>query len=216
MSSGTYQTRLQSVDIAGARYQLRTLLDVRQYADESGEAAALGISSSTWPMFGVIWPSSRVLASYMSAFSHSGKRILEVGCGLGLASLVLHDRGADVLASDLHPLAPSFLRRNLQLNNLPPMPFASCDWTDRSLNLGRFDLILASDLLYEPDQPTTLAAFMARHAAPDATLVVVDPGRGHLSRFDQELCGHGFELSRRFNPGRLKIDVSDYQPAALG
>lgn len=206
----SYQTRLQSVSIAGVDYRLRTLLDVQQYSDESGTAQALGISPASWPMFGVIWPSSRVLAGYMSSFEHAGKRVLEVGCGLALTSLVLHDQGADVRASDIHPLAEAFLQENLLLNHLPPMPFTRCDWSSDDVDLGRYDLILASDLLYEPDQPMTLAAFMARHAAPGARLLVADPGRGNLGRFDAELSRRGFDLSDRFRPDRTKIKVSDY------
>jgi hypothetical protein len=47
-----------------------------------------------------------------------GKRILEVGAGLALASLVVHRRGGDITASDYHPLIPDFLKENLRLN--PP------------------------------------------------------------------------------------------------
>jgi predicted nicotinamide N-methyase len=206
----SYQTRLQSVCVAGVEYQLRTLLDVQQFSDEFGEAEALGISPSSWPMFGVIWPCSRVLATHMAGVKHAGKRVLEIGCGLGLTSLSLHAQGANVLASDLHPLAEKFLIRNLLLNDLPPMPFAQCDWEDDSADLGRFDFIIASDLLYEPGQPAAVAAFMSRHAAPGATLVMVDPGRGNLSRFDHELADHRFALSDRFRPNRLKIKVSNY------
>jgi len=211
----SYKTRLQSVCIAGVDYQLRTLLDVQQYSDESGAAEALGIDPSAWPMFGVIWPSSRALATYMSSFEHAGKRVLEIGCGLALTSLVLHDQGTNVLATDIHPLAGEFLERNLQLNKLPPMAFTRCDWSCETVDLGKFDLILASDLLYEPDQPVTLAAFMVRHAAPGAKLIVADPGRGNLSRFDRELLSHGFELNNRFRPPRIKIKVSDYARAPV-
>jgi predicted nicotinamide N-methyase len=210
-TSQSYKTRLQAVAIAGREYQLRTLLDVQQYSDESGEAEALGISPASWPMFGVIWPSSRILAEYVATLEHAEKRILEIGCGLGLSSLVLHQQGADVQASDIHPLAEEFLDRNTKLNDLPALPFTRCDWSHTDVDLGEFDVILASDLLYEPDQPITLAAFMARHAAPGARLIVADPGRGNLSRFDKELSRHGFHLNSRVKPGGLKIKISDYQ-----
>jgi hypothetical protein len=102
------------------------------------------------------------------------------------------------------------MRGNL-LNDLPPMAFSQCDWSNEDTDIGSFDVIMASDLLYEPDQPVSLAAFMARHAAVGATLVLADPGRGNLSEFDRELSGHGFELSNRVRPDRLKIKVSDYK-----
>jgi tRNA1(Val) A37 N6-methylase TrmN6 len=57
-----------------------------------------------------------VLAEAMCSFEVAGKRILEIGCGLGLSSLVLQRRKADITASDQHPLAESFLAHNARLN----------------------------------------------------------------------------------------------------
>lgn len=48
----------------------------------------------------------------MSDYSIDRKRILEIGCGLDLASLVLRQRSADVLATGHPPLAPEFLAAN--------------------------------------------------------------------------------------------------------
>lgn len=51
-----------------------------------------------------------------------GRRILELGCGLGLPSLGLQARGADVTASNRHPLSEPFLDYNAALNHLPEVP----------------------------------------------------------------------------------------------
>src|SRR3546814_18845005 len=48
-------------------------------------------------------------AEAMATHDVAGKRILTIGCGLGLASLVLRRRGAAVVASDYHPPAATFL-----------------------------------------------------------------------------------------------------------
>ena len=37
------------------------------------------------------------------------KRILEVGCGIGLSSLILNRLNADITATDYHPEAEKFL-----------------------------------------------------------------------------------------------------------
>ena len=65
----------------------------------------------------------------MVLFEIEGKRILELGCGLGLASLVLHRRGGDVTASDNLPLVGAFLRENLRLNDLPAMKYETGNWS---------------------------------------------------------------------------------------
>ena len=76
--------RYQTIEIGNTDIHLRTLKDKQQFEDINGVAEALGISSATWPFFGVIWPSSEVLAQYMHEYALDGKRILEVGCGMAM------------------------------------------------------------------------------------------------------------------------------------
>jgi predicted nicotinamide N-methyase len=127
-----------------------------------------------------------------------GKRILEVGCGLGLASLVIHRRLGDITASDCHPLTEAFLLANLQLNALPPLKYQVGHWARANPGLGQFDLIIASDVLYERDQPDILAQFIDLHAAPGADIIVLDPDRGNHNRFCSRMqtLGYGVEMRR--------------------
>ncbi|MEG0922891.1 MAG: SAM-dependent methyltransferase [Comamonas sp.] len=109
--------------------QIRSLLDRQQFFDPDGAALRLGISDAIWPLFGLLWPSGSELANHMAQQPViQGQRILELGCGLGLASLVCHRMGADITASDCHPLAGDFLKENLRLNDLSPMKYRSGHW----------------------------------------------------------------------------------------
>ena len=186
---------------------IRSLLDRQQYADPDGDAERAGISSAAWPMFGLLWPSGAQLAARLAARAVcSGERILEVGCGLALASLVGHRRGCDMTASDCHPLAARFLLENLRLNGLAPMKYRHGDWSaaarapqeagvaGRAALEGRFDLVIGSDLLYERDDDGALAAFIARHAADSAEVWIVDPDRGNRPAFSRCMQAHGFAL----------------------
>ena len=190
-----YQVKFQSVAIEGGDdLQIRSLLDRQQFFDPDGAAQAQGISAATWPLFGMLWPSAQRLAGAMQQRDDlAGKRILEIGCGLGLASLVAHRRLADVTASDCHPLAETFLQANLLLNALPVMKYVTGQWTTANAGLGQFDLIIGSDVLYERSHPLQLSAFIERHAADVAEVVIVDPNRGHRSRFTQHMQALGFE-----------------------
>lgn len=170
----------ETVKVAGQDYRLRCLADRTQRED---------------PMFGVLWPSGLALAEEMGAFPVEGMRILEAGCGLALPSLVLKCRGADITTTDHHPEAEEFLRFNAAANGLPPVPFHLARWADA--NLGRFDLIIGADLLYEPDQPALLAAFISRHTAPGAQVVIADPGRRQLSAFHRLMAAAGYQRSEK-------------------
>ena len=187
-----YRIKFETVNGCGDKLQLRSLLDRQQYHDPLGEAESEGISSAAWPIFGMLWPSGRVLAHVMLTFELRGKRILELGCGLALPSLVVHRRGGDITASDCHPLAESFLLENLSLNKLPPMKYLTGHWSRRNPQLGSFDVLIGSDVLYDREQPAALAEFIQAHADQDAEVLIVDPDRGNRASFNRKMVSLGF------------------------
>jgi predicted nicotinamide N-methyase len=189
-----YSTRILDLDVAGDPYRLRVLSDLQQFADPDGRAEQLGISSAQWPLFGQLWPSGQRLAEAVHALDTEGLRVLELGCGIGLASLVLQRRGTDVVASDMHPLAESFLAYNAALNGLPALHYRHLQWDVPLPALGCFDLIIASDVLYEVEHARLLGDVVARHANPRAQVLVTDPGRGNAARLGAVLAAQGFTL----------------------
>lgn len=204
-----YQVRRQCIAVAGgADLEIRSLLDRQQYADPLGEAAAAGISPACWPLFGQVWPSAQKLADLMQRWDLGALRILEIGCGLALASLVVHRRHGNVTASDCHPLTENFLLANLALNQLPALKYRSGNWGRANPELGEFDLIIASDVLYERSQPELIAAFIALHAAPSAEVLIVDPNRGNRPDFTRRMLLAGFVLSET----RLDAPLADGSP----
>lgn len=190
-----YSTRNELVPVGGHVYRLRVLSDKQQFSDPDGHGARLGISSAQWSLFGQVWPAGRLLAHAMHRFDIAGKRVLELGCGIGLASLVLQRRGADVVASDMHPLAEPFLAYNAALNALPALHYRQLRWDTPLPALGHFDLIIASDVLYELNHAELLAGVIDRHAFPDAEVLVTDPGRRNSGRFSRLLADRGFIMA---------------------
>lgn len=200
-----YLTKQECIAISGAAsLQIQSLLDKQQFSDPLGAAQRLGISSATWPLFGLLWPSGAHLAARMAAHVlQPGQRILEVGCGLGLASLVGHRRGADMTASDCHPLAAQFLATNLLLNELPPMKFQLGEWDPATTRAAgarldhaqRYELIIGSDVLYDRNASRALAGFIGRHATPRCEVWIVDPERGNRPAFSRWLQEQGFVSS---------------------
>ena len=198
-----YQTKQAHFHVDGAEdLIIRSLLDKQQFHDPLGQALHMGISSATWPLFGLLWPSGSRLAERMALRPvNPQERILEIGCGLALCSLVGHRRGAHMTASDCHPETAGFLLENLRLNGLAPMDYRHGQWGaqpdiqngDIALT-GQFNLIVGSDILYERDEQGTLAHFIESHAAPAAEVWVVDPNRGNRSHFSRHMAALGFDL----------------------
>ncbi len=203
-----YSTRQVTLRIGGHDYRLRALSDRQQFADPHHAAERAGISSAQWALFGQPWPAGRVLAAAMSGFDVAGKRILELGCGLGLSSLVLQRRRADITASDHHPLAATFLEHNAALNDLPAVAYRDLPWAIPNADLGRFDLIIASDVLYERDHAALLAALVWRHALAKSEVVITDPGRGNSATFTPAMLAQGSAADER----RSRFDEKDQEP----
>ena len=188
--------RYQTIEFGTTDIHVRTLRDNQQYADEDNIAHDLGISSASWPLFGVVWASGNVLAHLMAEQDIAGLRILEVGCGIALASLVLNNREADITATDYHPEVEHFLSENVLLNDGAPIPFVRTGWADEVTELGKFDLIIGSDLLYEAEHCDLLSDFIDQHAAPHCQVVLVDPGRGNHARFSKRMVALGYSHSQ--------------------
>jgi predicted nicotinamide N-methyase len=191
-SAPDYQVKFETLRLGGFDYRIRSLLDRQQYSDPDGAAERAGISSASWPLFGLVWPSARILAGIAQGLPIRGRRVLEIGSGLGLSSLVMQRRGADITASDLHPLAMAFMAENLRLNGLPAIEFRTGNWSDPDPGLGRFDLIVGSDVLYERDLPGILADFIDRHSGPVVEVIIVDPDRGNRPAFNKRMAALGY------------------------
>ena len=202
----THQTRIAIDGVPDL--VIRSLADRQQFHDPHRHAERIGISSAAWPLFGQLWPSGAALAARLAQREvRPAERILEIGCGLALPSLAGHRRGANITASDCHPLAAGFLRANLRLNGLAPMSYRHGQWTvparERvrsgahrgSVVRGRFDLIIGSDVLYERDTSGGLAAFISRHANASSQVWIVDPDRSNRAAFNRQMEREGFNRS---------------------
>ncbi len=184
--------RFQTLEVGDLDIHLRTLRDNQQFQDDDGAAQALGISSASWSLFGIVWPSGKVLAHQVLDKDIKGKRILEVGCGIGLSSLLLNLRDADITATDYHPEAGAFLQENVRINEAKEIPFVRTGWEDIDSGIGKFDLIIGSDILYESEHVELLAKFIEQHANPQCEVMIVDPGRGNHARFSKQMVLRGF------------------------
>lgn len=206
----------QTVEFGKIDIHLCTLRNRQEFHDPEGVAEKLGISSALWPIFGVVWPSSMVLAHYINDYDTGSKRILEVGCGMALSSLLLNRRHANITATDYHPETGVFLARNTLLNEDQPIAYERVDWADVGDDLGLFDLIIGSDLLYEEQHIALLADFIERHANQSCEVILVDPGRGRKNKLSarmielgysscQEKPSHTDYLSKEFKGHILKF-----------
>jgi len=194
----------QTIEFGEIDIHLCTLRNRQEFYDPEGIAEKFGISPASWPIFGVIWPSSLVLAHYISSYDTGTKRILEVGCGTALSSLLLNKKHANITATDQHPEAETFLERNTLLNEDKTISFVRDDWAGKNEKLGLFDLIIGSDLLYEDQHVDLLANFVEKHSKPACEVILVDPGRGRKNKLNARMLEFGYTVSQ------LKPENTEY------
>jgi predicted nicotinamide N-methyase len=127
------------------------------------------------PYWAELWPAGLALAEALPRTA--GLRIVELGCGLGVPSLVAAALGAQVTAIDWAAEAADLLRRNAARNGLV-LHAELRDW--RVPWNERFDLALAADVLYERRNVEPMAARLAE-LAPEALVALA--GRPYEREF---------------------------------
>lgn len=162
------------------------------------------------------WPSALALAQLLTQRPElvQGKRVLELGCGLGIAGLAAALAGAhSVLLTDREPLALECALRSAAASGLAcaslPSSFevavtqhdqqvaaAVLDW-DKLVDSTGFkgvDVVLASDVMYDASaaQPVAkLSPLLLATGSQPARLILADPEdrtRHHRAEFLQMAC----------------------------
>jgi len=89
-----------------------------------------------------------------------------------------------VLATDWSPDAVAMTARNAERNGLS-IETLVCSWSEPEplLERGPWNLVLASDVLYEERNGEALAPLLPRLLAPHGEVWLADPGRPAAERF---------------------------------
>jgi predicted nicotinamide N-methyase len=158
----------------------RTLTLLRQpSADELIDETAFA-HEEFLPYWAELWPSGVALAAHVGALDLRGKRVLELGAGLGLPSLAAAVRGGDVLATDWAEDAVDLLRANAARNAVE-LRSEVARWDDYERFGTGWDVVLGADLLYEQRNADQLLELLPRLAA--AEILLAEPGRPFAKEF---------------------------------
>jgi predicted nicotinamide N-methyase len=133
------------------------------------------------PYWAEIWPSGVALAEVVDGLALRGKRVLELGAGLGIPSLVAALGGADVLATDWSDDAVSLLRDNAERNGIAlRVERVRWDEPEPLLRGAPWDVVLGADLLYEERNAEQLLELLPRLGGD---VLLADPGRPFATSF---------------------------------
>lgn len=167
------------------------------------------------PYWADVWPSSIVLAEKLLELDGRGKNALELGCGVGLSTLAAMTSGFDVLSTDYYEDALDVTRANVFRNLGKAARTRLVDWRHLPGNLGLFDLVLASDVLYEKEYAALLPLILAGVLGTKGIALVADPGRVAAPIFVDGCAENGLAIQRKetrpFEAGEIKQSIDIYE-----
>jgi predicted nicotinamide N-methyase len=168
------------------------------------------------PYWAELWPSAIGLSRHIAANPHLlfGKSVLELGCGLGLTSLVLRNcHPKSLLLTDYEPESLQIASDNFILNGLDRPQTHLLDWRKPDMDLT-FERIVASDVLYEERFFAPLLQVLIKYLKPGGMILLAEPGRPIAQPFFEMLQKNHFvyeEFSEMVDQDSKEINVGIYR-----
>ena len=167
------------------------------------------------PYWADIWPSAIILAGKLLELDGGGRSALELGCGAGLCTIAATDSGFDVLATDYYEDALDFTRANTFSNLGAEARTLLFDWRHPPAGLGRYELVFASDVLYEGEYAMLLPVILRRILAAEGHAFIADPGRVAAPLFVESCAAEGLTAdkieTRPFAAGEIRQQIDIYR-----
>ena len=183
-------------------------------ADDLIDEAAFAIDERL-PYWADVWPSARVLAERLLTTRVDERRLLEIGCGSGLVSVAAAIAGFDVTSTDYYDEALRFTALNVLVNTGVLIDTLAADWRRFPHDIGRFDLVVASDVLYEPEHASLVAAVIDRTLTARGSAMIADPGRLAAPQFVEQCKERGMPAAIvdriPFEEGEIRQTIDIYE-----
>jgi len=183
-------------------------------ADDLIDEAAFAIDERL-PYWADVWPSARVLAERLLTTRVDERRLLEIGCGSGLVSVAAAIAGFDVTSTDYYDEALRFTALNVLVNTGVLIDTRAADWRRFPHDIGRFDLVVASDVLYEPEHASLVAAVIDRTLTARGSAMIADPGRLAAPQFVEQCKERGMPAAIvdriAFEEGEIRQTIDIYE-----
>jgi predicted nicotinamide N-methyase len=165
------------------------------------------------PYWADLWPAARMLAKAIlrESWPH-GLHALELGCGLGLPGIAALAKGLRVTFSDYDATALHFAARNARLNNFHDFQVLRLDW--RQPTDATYQVLLASDLLYEERNVVPVVRVLEKTLAPEGICLLTDQDRKPAPLLQRTLSERGLSFTTRLmragQPGSPRVKGTLY------
>ncbi|WP_165077097.1 MULTISPECIES: methyltransferase domain-containing protein [unclassified Desulfovibrio] len=166
----TFDADFEPLEVDDGTLDVLTVRDMPRHLDNLLRRGAIHDPMRDLPLWAKVWPGSFVLGRFLRTQEPEGKRLLEIGAGCAICSMVAARYGfSHIVASDNVADALAFARANVLKNHLEDrIEVRHLDVTTPGQDArfpGGFDIIAASELLYLDDLHRPLLKFLERHLA---------------------------------------------------
>jgi ETFB lysine methyltransferase len=165
------------------------------------------------PYWAEQWPACLPLFNYLSLH---GSQVIplsgitcEMGSGLGIISMLLSCRKNRIVATDISADACKYSAYNMGQHAPHPMVICS-DWRASPFKT-KFDLVVASDILYEQRWISPVLYFLETSLKTGGAAFIADPCRQWWREFQEAAEDRGFTLSKTWqeivNQGKTTVEI---------
>jgi predicted nicotinamide N-methyase len=205
-----FRTTTRTVEIGGRDIELLSPANADDLISEDDY-----VKDERLPYWADLWPSAQILAAEVRTMRLAGQRVLELGCGLGLVATSAAMAGGEVTATDYYDDAVLFATLNVAEATGKAIAARMVDWSAMPSDLGRFDVVLTSDVLYEPRYAVLVADAIAATLVRGGEAIVADPGRIACEDFLNEVRARGMVVSaadrRPYEAGEIRQTITLYR-----
>jgi predicted nicotinamide N-methyase len=165
-----YETEVSSLAVGDHRFKFFVPKFLDPFLDKKDVFEA-------FPLWSKIWEASIVLANYMTTTPvDPQRRLLEIGCGIGVAGIVAARCGHRVTMTEYNRDSLNFARANARVNHTgeSPLPeIVELDWTKPRLE-GRYHMILGSEVVYKEEYFEPLMGLFRRYLKPEGEILLAE------------------------------------------
>ncbi|GAB4332324.1 MAG: methyltransferase domain-containing protein [Calditrichia bacterium] len=197
--SRKYRLEKLELEIAGEPYRVYAVDNLEEILDELAARPNddPDVRDERLPYWAEVWPSALALAGHIAENNavSENQTVLEIGCGLGIPGMVAAKYTEMVLMTDYMEDALFFTQLNC-MTNLGRVPHCKLmDWRQLE-DLEPFDIILASDVVYEKRYFWPLIELFKTLLRPDGKILLAEPNRSVAQEFFEVLEGEAFNWQK--------------------
>ena len=188
------EIKVETFRLAGREVKLSRPAAPERLLDLGSVAEAYS-ADQYMPYWAALWPVSKYLATEIlkEVWPQTGLKAIELGCGLGLPGVAAAMSGLSVTFSDYDASAVKFAVENARINGAENIRGLLLDWRNPPPEL--YDVIIASDLIYEERNVKPLVGLFKQILGRDGLVLVADQDRPFAKLFTEGCTREGFQFT---------------------